>query len=75
MLSPQITAGIKKVPLLDMWRILNLVHLIQEEEMHQKKGLQKDQELRRETILVMSDFFMTNCHNFILVSHEPSLFD
>ena len=57
MLSPQITAGIKKVPLLDMWRILNLVHLIQEEEMYQKKGLQKDQELRRETILVMSDFY------------------
>ena len=56
MLSPQITAGIKKVPLLDMWRILNLGHLIQEEEMYQKKGLQKDQELRRETILVMSDF-------------------
>ena len=55
MLFPQITAGIKKVPLLDMWRTLGLVHLIQEEEMHQKKGLQKDQELRRETILVMSD--------------------
>lgn len=56
MLFPQITAGIKKVPLLDMWRILGLVRLIQEEEAHQKKGLQKDQELRRETILVMSDF-------------------
>ena len=56
MLFRQITAGIKKVPLLDMWRILSLVHLIQEEEMYQKKGLQKDQELRRETILVMSDF-------------------
>ena len=59
MLFPQITAGIKKVPLLDMWRTLGLVHLIQEEEMHQKKGLQKDQELRRETILVMSHIVIT----------------
>ena len=57
MLFPQITAGIKKVPLLDMWRTLGLVHLIQEEEIFQKKGLQEDQELRRETILVMSDFY------------------
>ena len=57
MLSPQITAGIKKVPLLDMWRILNLVHLIQEEEIFQKKGLREDQDLRRETILVMSEFY------------------
>ena len=43
--------------MLDMWRILSLVHLIQEEEIFQKKGLQEDQELRRETILVMSDFY------------------
>ena len=56
MLFPQIIAGIKKVPLLDMWRTLGLVHLIQEEEIFQRKGLREDQELRRETILVMSDF-------------------